>query len=100
MADEIKFAGAPVGSTIYAILIQAAGDDYWNNSTPGFEPYNAANIASYAIPLTPDGSSGIWQGDKPASLSVAYVAIPKLQAGGGPAVSDVVIGYPAYAEAS
>ncbi len=94
MAKELNIV-APTGSTVYALLVNAAGNLY--NGT-GVEPYNESSYGNYDIPMTEEGTSGIFTADFPSVLSAGsdFLIVYKLQAGGSPDPSDTNIGAGSY----
>lgn len=93
MANELR-ADAYTGQTLYAVLWSAA--TVWNTSgSPAFEAYNTAHWANYVLTLTETGATGHYVGNMPSSPAPAaglYDVEIRLQLGGSPAVSDLVIG--------
>ena len=88
MANEIRGV-APTGSTLYARIINRAGQ-WWQGAI--FENYASVDYASYVIPLTEQGASGVFVADFPAGITTAgvYEYYVHLQSGGSPAEGDAV----------
>lgn len=89
MAGEFQ-ASYTTGSTLYAILRNAAGEVY-NGSVFDATP-TTGEWASYDIALTEDASTGLYRGTMPAVAAGAYTFEVRLQAGGSPAATDRVVG--------
>ncbi len=85
MAAEIQFT-APTGVTCYAQVRTATGT-IWNGAA--FEAYLTANIATYAITATEQGSaSGYYTATMPAAAAGVYNVIGKKKVGGSVAEAD------------
>jgi hypothetical protein len=90
MSNELR-AYLPTGSTLYAVLINSAGQ-IWNTSgTPAFEAYNGSNWTDYDIAMTEAGA-GLYFGDMPAVVAGNYNYVVYEQAGGSPAITDDING--------
>lgn len=90
MANEIQISRPDLaGSTLYAIRRNAAGQ-VWNGSA--FVTYVTADLASYVIALTQQGTaSGYYVGDAPLP-GVPGSVVVFVRAGGSPAEGDVQAG--------
>jgi len=77
------------GCTLYFLVTNSAGE-YYNGST--FESYTAGNYGDYDIALTEDGATGVYRGTFPAIAAGIYDVLIKVQGGGSPAASDIVLG--------
>lgn len=89
MANELIFS-YPTGATLYALLFDATGQVY-NGST--FEAPASANWATYDIAMSEVATAtGIYRASMPVVAAGAYGWVVRKQAGGSPAVSDVVVG--------
>lgn len=90
MANEIRGIG-PSGRTMYAHIVNGSGQR-WNGSA--FETYASANYANYDIALTENGTSGVYVGTFPTTITTAgfYEYFYYIQAGGSPAEGDKVSG--------
>lgn len=86
------------GLNLYAVVRDAA--TVWNQLTPGFEAYNAANWTStkYAIAMSETGASGYYSVTFPASIpdGTDVTIDVRLRAGGSPSPSDTSIGFGTY----
>lgn len=88
MAAEIQF-NAPTGLTCYAQVRNSVGQ-IWNGAA--FVAYNTANIATYAIAATEQGTaSGYYTATMPAAVAGSYNVIGKQQVGGSVAESDPTV---------
>lgn len=88
MAAELE-ADYLTGKTVYFQLRSATGT-IWNGS--GFEAYLTANIATYKIAATEQGTaSGYYTATMPGVAAGVYNAVAKVQAGGAPAESDLTV---------
>lgn len=90
MADELEGVDTS-GNTCYALIKNAAGQ-FWTGSA--FETYASIDYADYSgTTMTEQGSSGIFLGDFPVSITDAgtYSYFVKRQAGGSPAESDEIV---------
>lgn len=89
MANEL-IINYPTGATLYALLFDATGQIY-NGST--FVAPGSTNWTSYDIALTEVATAtGIYRGNMPTVTTGVYSFVVRKQAGGSPAVSDVVVG--------
>lgn len=90
MASELKHVDPGyTGSTLYAVLLNSAGQAY-NGST--FEALTALNWATYDIALTEQASLGVFLGDMPAVAAGLYTVLIYDRAGATPATSDEQVG--------
>lgn len=90
MANEIQISRPDLtGQALYAIRRNSAAQP-WNGSA--FVNYATADLASYAIALTEQGTaSGYFVGNAPVP-GVPGSVVVKVRAGGSPAESDVQAG--------
>lgn len=96
MANEIQWRGTETGETLYATIRSASGTQWNTAGTPNFEAVTAANWADYDIALAESSGNYFYVGTFPAISGnmVAgwyWVDIYK-QAGGTPAITDVLQG--------
>lgn len=91
MSNELTFhSAANSGDTLYVHVENMVGQ-VWNGSA--FEAPVSGNWGDYDITLTEQATStGIFRGDMPAVAAGAYSFVVRLQAGGSPAVGDIVLG--------
>lgn len=88
MANEIQLANN-AGITVYALVRNQTGQ-VWNGLS--FVNYVTANLGTYAIPLTEQGTaSGYYVGDFPPVLADLYSIVAFRQLGGSPAETDLLI---------
>lgn len=74
---------------IYAVCKNRLTGQTWNTVTPGWENFNAANWADYAIALTQDGSTGYFWTARPAGQVGSLVTdVFYVRAGADPATTD------------
>ena len=88
MAGEIQCRPRPrlTGATLYAQVRTATGT-IWNGAS--FETYSTANIGTYDITMTEQGTaSGYYAGAFPTVSSGVYGIVVFQQAGGAPAETD------------
>jgi hypothetical protein len=83
------------GYTLKTVLrdYSTGAERVWNTATPGFEAYNAANVASYGI-ATAEGSPGQYSWAVPSTLAASaagyeYEATTYQLAGANLAVADL-----------
>ncbi len=89
MSKELQ-AQYPTGSNVYAVVLNATGG-IWNGAA--FETPTLANWTTYAVTLTEQSTTGLYQGDFPAAIVAAgwYSSLGYLRAGGSAASTDTVI---------
>jgi hypothetical protein len=88
MARELQAFG-PIGAAAYGLLFHDGFGLVWNNTSHAFETPAAANWASYALPFTEQGGTGIFFGDMPAGLARGtYAYIVRKQLGTTPVPTD------------
>ncbi|HEY1922038.1 MAG TPA: hypothetical protein VGG44_04675 [Tepidisphaeraceae bacterium] len=80
------------GQTVYAIILNAAGQ-VWNANTSAFETPTAANWSHYAIAMTEQTAgnlTGIYTGSFPTGITTpgVYTIVFRQQSGGSPAATD------------
>lgn len=90
MSNELVGASGS-GLTLYGNIINVSGER-WNGSA--FETYSSANYTNYAVTMTEDGSSGIYLGDFPTTITTGghYQLIYYRAGGGTPAEGDAIVG--------
>ncbi len=88
MAGEIHFDYGITGVTLYALILNGAGN-IWNGSA--FESPLAANWATYKVALTEQSTTGIYKGTFPVVAAGAHSLSIRLQSGGSPATTDRLI---------
>ena len=91
MSNELTYhSAANTGDTLYAQLENTVGQ-VWNGSA--FEAPVSANWVNYDVAMTEQATStGIFRASMPAAAVGAYTFVVRKQAGGSPAVGDVVLG--------
>lgn len=93
MANEIQ-AFYSLGYNLYSVVVHPFTGQVWNTSGGAFENGLAADWASYAIVLAPQGSTPLYAGNFPTQIttvaSFGYGVF--LQSGGSPATSDSIVG--------
>ena len=90
MANEFEIT-TTAGTNVYVVLRNPSGQ-VWNGSA--FVTFADANIATYAIALTQQGTaSGYYSGDFPTTITTPclYNAVAYKRSGGSPAVSDTAL---------
>lgn len=90
MAHEL-LAQNPTGLTLYALVLNAAGQ-VWRTDTSVFEPPVTADWASYPVALTESGTTGLYRGDFPAVAAGVYPLLVYRQLAGSPAATDALVG--------
>ena len=89
MANELVIH-YPTGSALYALLFDAIGQ-IWNGSA--FAAPGSASWTDYDIAMSEVATAtGIYRASMPAAAAGVYGWVVRKQAGGSPAVSDVVVG--------
>src|SRR5208282_115945 len=88
MAGELKTQFVS-GSTVYAVVLNAAGQA-WRTDTAVFESPTAADWANYGVTMAEQSTTGVYEGNFPAAITVAgaYSALFRQQSGGSPAATD------------
>lgn len=77
------------GQTVYALLVNRLTGQVWNTATPGWETFNAAHWANYAIALTEFTGAGYYWAARPTGVAGSLVTdVFYLQAGGSPVIGD------------
>ena len=77
------------GSNIYVVLKNRITGQTWNTATPGWETFNPANWANYAIPLTEATGSGYYWAARPAGVAGSLVTdVFYVRAGASPSTTD------------
>jgi len=92
MSKELK-TSFPTGQTVYALVVNAAGQ-IWRTDSHVFETPNGADWVNYAITVTEQSTTGIYEGDFPAAIVTAgtYYVLFRQQAGATPASTDLPSG--------
>lgn len=85
----MMLATAATGLTLYAVLLDAAGEA-WNGSA--FETPSAANWSDYALAMAEADTTGVYRGDMPGVAAGVYSFLVYRQVGGAAAVGDPCIG--------
>jgi hypothetical protein len=91
MSKEI-FTYAPLGSTVYAIILRRSDKQIRRQDTTAFEAVNSANWASYDHALTAESATSIFTADLPSLAAGVYDVWSFRQLGGAPATSDPICG--------
>ncbi len=91
MSNELTYhSAADTGSTVYAMLENVTGK-LWNGSV--FQDPVSGSWGDYDLPMSEQATStGIFRADMPSVSAGAYSYVVRLQAGGSPAVGDLVLG--------
>jgi hypothetical protein len=91
MANELTYhSAANSGDTLYAQLENTVGQ-LWNGSA--FEAPVSGSWTNYDIAMTEQATStGIFRASMPAAAAGGYTFVVRKQAGGSPAVGDIVLG--------
>jgi len=85
MAREIYQSFDPL-LTLYALVYRRSDGYVWNTDSESFEPYADADLADYAIALTPVGAMHF--ADMPDVLEGVYLIQIRLQMGAAPDLAD------------
>jgi hypothetical protein len=88
MAGELKTQFAS-GATVYAVLLNGAGQA-WRTDTGVFESPAAGDWADYAVTMTEQSTTGVYEGNFPAAITTAgvYPVLFRRQSGSSPAATD------------
>lgn len=88
MSRELRAVAAT--GTLYARIINSAG--LWWNGTE-FEAYDESSFGDYDIAMTEQGTSNVYVADFPTAITTGgtYEYFCHKQAGGSPAVGDIVV---------
>ena len=89
MANELQLDYGITGKTLYALILNAGGQIY-NGST--FETPLAAHWSTYAVTMTEQSTTGMYEATFPALAAGTYGISVRLQAGASPATTDLVVG--------
>lgn len=92
MANELEVSFSS-GKTIY-FQVRSSSGLIWNTSSLVFQAYLTANVLSYSVAATEQGSaSGFYTASFPTGITTPgqYNIIAKVQTGGSPAESDSTI---------
>lgn len=91
MSNELK-STYPSGSTVYAIIRRTSDSYVWQTTSATFVTWVDGNIANYDTALT-DRSGDFYSADFPSAIAAGTYAVNYyVQAGGTPAITDVLIG--------
>ncbi len=91
MAGEIRARGPGTGRTVYATLY-GSGNSIWNTSggVGGLSSFSSGAWTDYAISLTEQGVSNVYQGDFPLAAPAGHFdVVAWQQIAGSPAQTDV-----------
>jgi hypothetical protein len=94
MANQLKLSATTSGMTVYAVVFSSSGQ-FWNTSgAPAFEPETDANWTNYAIALAEAGTTAVYMGNFPASITTAgeYCVQFRQQMDASPALTDPILG--------
>lgn len=91
MANEIQVPYGVTGATLYAVVGNSVAQ-IWRTTLSTFVTFNGAEWTDYDIPLTEQGTSGVYVGDFPAASAGVYGIVARVRAGGSPAQSDLIAG--------
>jgi hypothetical protein len=96
MANEIQISASDHAGAapLYAVLSQNLGGQFWNGAA--LENYSPGDWVSYAIPLTLDSTTRLWQADFPPAPNGTYALTIYAQVGGSPAPADTALAIGAY----
>jgi hypothetical protein len=88
MAKELKTPFVS-GATVYAVILNAAGQT-WRTDSGVFESPVSGDWAQYATAATEQSTTGIYEGNVPAAITVAgaYHVLFRQQTGSSPASTD------------
>lgn len=90
MAESIQVQHTASGATVYVLIRNSAGA-VWNGAA--FETYLTANLGTYAVSLTEQGTASRFYAGAVPGLSLGlYTFVAFVRAGGSPAETDTVIG--------
>lgn len=89
MSSEL-IAATTTGLTVYAHILNSQAK-LWNGTT--FESYTGSNYSSYTVTMTEQGTSGVFVGNFPSTITTSdnYQLIYYRQSGGSPATGDTII---------
>jgi hypothetical protein len=92
MSNNALYIFYPGTVTAYAVVRLQSTFQVWSVTNSALETWSDANIAQYAIPLTSQ-SGDLNTGDFPEALAYgSYYVTYYQQAGGSPAITDVILG--------
>jgi hypothetical protein len=88
MASELKTQFAS-GQTVYAVVLNGAGRA-WRTDSSVFELPTAGEWADYAVTMTEQSTTGVYEGSFPTAITAAgaYPILFRQQSGGSPAATD------------
>ncbi len=88
MANEIQLGGPGTGRTVYCRIHNQTSGYIWSTSggTGGFEVYQAADVTSYSITMTEQGSTNFYVGNFPPACPPGVYSVEGRQQLGGSAV--------------
>lgn len=88
MSNELR-ASFPTGATLYAVVYDRAGRP-WNGAAWDSTPTDG-EWASYAVPMTEDGTTGLYRGNLPAVGHGLWRYEVRKRVGGAAASTDPVV---------
>lgn len=92
MANELNITYPVAAATIYAAIRRQTDFYAWDNAASAYEVWADGSIGDYDIPLA-DKSGDIYAADMPTGIAAGNLVITYyLQAGGSPAITDVILG--------
>ena len=88
MANELKTQFSS-GAAVYAVVLNAAGQA-WRTDSSVFESPTSGDWADYAVTMTEQSSTGIYEGSFPTAITTAgaYPVLFRQQSGSSPAATD------------
>jgi len=88
MAGELKTQFVS-GSTVYAVVLNAAGQA-WRTDSSVFEMPTAADWANYAVTMAEQSATGVYEGNFPNAIVIAgvYSVLFRQRSGASPAATD------------
>jgi hypothetical protein len=89
MANPIIEAVNATALNIYVAQVDRLTGEWYNTNTPGWEVFNPANWAHYAVALAEAAGSGYYWAVRPAGVAGRLVTdVPYVRVGGSPAIGD------------
>jgi hypothetical protein len=88
MASELKTQFTS-GQTVYAVVLNATGQA-WRTDTSVFESPTAGDWADYAVAMTEQSTTGVYEGSFPTAITTAgiYPVLFRQRSGASPAATD------------
>ena len=92
MSKELTYQALTTG--VFYVVIRGIAAKPWRFDSNVFENWTDGNFANYAVPMTQEGTSGLYYADMPALMPAnpGYTIVVYKQLGGSPAISDTVAG--------